>query len=64
MPSAKVLPFFTSLAASTMSFGVTKLSVPIWSSLPQRPQLESSLLAFSMAFLPTLIFIVPPQNES
>jgi hypothetical protein len=55
------LPFFTSLAALATRLGVAKFSVPIWSSLPQRPQFESFLLAAWMAFLPTLIFVFPPN---
>ena len=45
MPSANTLPRLISLPAATMSSGVMWLSVPIWSSLPQRPQLESALKA-------------------
>ena len=56
MPSAKILPRLMSLAAATTSAGVTWLSVPIWSSLPQRPQLESALKASSTACLETLMF--------
>jgi hypothetical protein len=33
------------------------LSVPLWSSLPQRPQLESFLEASAIASLPTLMFM-------
>ena len=56
MPRAKVLPRLMSPAAATTSAGVTWLSVPIWSSLPQRPQLESALKASSTAALETLMF--------
>ena len=41
MPMAKTLPLRTSFAAATISSGPTWFSVPIWSSLPQRPQFES-----------------------
>ena len=37
------------------SSGVMWLSVPIWSSLPQRPQLDSALKASSTACLDTLM---------
>src|SRR5262247_584256 len=57
MPSAKTLPERIRLAAFTMSSGVTWLSVPIWSSLPQRPQFLSFCVASAIACLPTLIFI-------
>ena len=55
IPSAKTLPRLMSLAAATTSAGVTWLSVPIWSSLPQRPQLDSALKASSTACLETAI---------
>ena len=57
MPSANTLPVRIRLAALTMSSGVTWLSVPIWSSLPQRPQFESFLEASAIACLPTLMFM-------
>src|SRR5436190_2939024 len=57
MPSANTLPVLIRLAALVMSSGVTWLSVPMWSSLPQRPQFDSFLEASSIAFLPTLISI-------
>src|SRR5215831_13666186 len=57
MPSANTLPVWMSFAAWAMSSGVTRLRVPIWSSLPQRPQFESFLDASSIAALPTLISI-------
>ena len=40
-PSEKVLPFLINLPALTMSSGDTLLRVPIWSSLPQRPQFDN-----------------------
>ena len=43
MPQSIVLPVRTILAEATSFSGVMKLSVPIWSSAPQRPQLDSSL---------------------
>src|SRR5262249_53349214 len=43
--------------ALTMSSGVTWLSVPIWSSLPQRPQFLSFCVASAIACLPTLMSI-------
>ena len=43
MPQSMILPVRTSLAEATRFSGVMKLSVPIWSSSPQRPQLLSSL---------------------
>jgi hypothetical protein len=46
-------------AARTTSCGIMWLSVPIWSSLPQRPQFLSFSVASAMAFLPTVIFIRP-----
>ena len=49
MPSANTLPVRIRLAALTMSSGVTWLSVPIWSSLPQRPQFESFFEASAIA---------------
>src|SRR4026209_2202260 len=36
-------PSFTSAIAARRVAGVTRLSVPIWSSLPQRPQLDNSV---------------------
>src|SRR5665213_1126650 len=59
MPSANTLPVRIRLAALTMSSGVTWLSVPIWSSLPQRPQLDSVFEASAIAPLPTLMFMPP-----
>src|SRR5690349_20926957 len=59
MPSANTLPERRRPAALTMSSGVTWLSVPIWSSLPQRPQFDSFLDASAMASLPTLMFMEP-----
>src|SRR5262245_1762797 len=41
--SETVTPSFTSAAACARLAGVTRLSVPSSSSLPQRPQLESSV---------------------
>ena len=43
MPQSMILPVLISLAALTSFSGVMKFSVPIWSSAPQRPQLDSSL---------------------
>ena len=57
MPSANTLPVRIRLAALTMSSGVTWLSVPIWSSLPQRPQFDSFLEASAIACFPTLMFM-------
>src|SRR5579863_10006156 len=57
MPSANTLPMRINPAARTMSAGATWLSVPIWSSLPQRPQFLSFSVASAIAFLPTLMFI-------
>src|SRR5580700_3222864 len=57
MPSANTLPVRIRLAALTMSCGVTWLSVPTWSSLPQRPQFLSFSVASAIAFLPTLMSI-------
>src|SRR4051812_47914100 len=57
MPSANTLPCLISLPASTMSCGVTWLSVPLMSSLPQRPQLESFADASLMAAALTVMFI-------
>src|SRR3954468_1572291 len=58
IPSANTLPVLIRPAALVMSSGVTWLSVPMWSSLPQRPQFDNFLEASSIAFLPTLISIV------
>src|SRR5262249_40022665 len=55
-PRAKVLPFFTSPAAFLMSSGVTKLSVPIWSSAPQRPQFFTFAAICSSVFSVTSCF--------
>src|SRR5438477_4926444 len=60
MPSAKDLPCLMSLPASTMSCGVTWLSVPLMSSLPQRPQFESFCEASLMAAALTVMFIFSP----
>src|SRR5665213_3818500 len=57
MPSANTLPVLTSLAALTICSGVMWLSVPIWASLPQRPQFDSCSEASAMAFRPTLMFM-------
>ena len=57
MPSANALPVRIRLAALTISSGVTWLSVPLWSSLPQRPQLLSFFEASAIAAVPTLIFM-------
>jgi hypothetical protein len=56
-PSENTLPLLMSLPALTTSSGVTLFSVPIWSSLPQRPQLESLFDASSIAALST--FLLP-----
>src|SRR6266511_440236 len=40
-----------------VSSGLTWLSVPIWSSLPQRPQFLSFSVASAIACLPTLMSI-------
>ena len=45
-PSAKVLPRRMRPAAATISAGATLLSVPIWSSGPQRPQFDTSAAAW------------------
>src|SRR5712692_10365631 len=57
MPSANTLPVRMRLAALTISSGLTWLSVPIWSSLPQRPQFLSFCVASAIACLPTLMSI-------
>src|SRR5215475_12590345 len=57
MPSANTLPVRIRRAALTMSSGVTWLSVPMWSSLPQRPQFLSFSVASAIACLPTLMFM-------
>ena len=57
MPSANTLPVRISDAALTMSSGLMWLSVPIWSSLPQRPQFLSFSEACAIAFLPTVMFM-------
>ena len=57
MPSAKILPVRIRPAALTISCGETWLSVPIWSPLPQRPQLLSFSEASRIACLPTLMSI-------
>src|SRR5262245_15758103 len=59
MPSANTFPVRIRPAALTMSSGRTWLSVPIWSSLPQRPQFDSFLDASAMALRPTLMSIDP-----
>src|SRR3954452_2041083 len=59
MPSANTLPVRIRLAALTMSSGRMWLSVPIWSSLPQRPQFLSLSVASPIACFPTLMSIVP-----
>src|SRR5579862_9155461 len=40
-------PSLTSAAACLRLAGVMRLTAPIWSSLPQRPQLESSVIHWS-----------------
>src|SRR5262249_29837649 len=57
MPSANTLPVRMRRAALTISSGLTWLSVPIWSSLPQRPQFLSFCVASAIACLPTLMFM-------
>src|SRR5262245_8699429 len=57
MPSANTLPVRIRPAALMMSSGRTWLSVPIWSSLPQRPQFLSFSVAAAIACLPTLMSI-------
>src|SRR6516225_11178006 len=57
MPSANTLPVRIRRAALTISSGLTWLSVPIWSSLPQRPQFLSFCVASAIACLPTLMFM-------
>src|SRR5262249_469567 len=57
MPSANTLPVRMRRAALTISSGLTWLSVPIWSSLPQRPQFLSFCVASATACLPTLMFM-------
>src|SRR5713101_7981711 len=57
MPSANTLPVRIRRAALTISSGLTWLSVPIWSSLPQRPQFLSFCVASAIACLPTLMSI-------
>ena len=59
MPSANTLPRRMREAARTMSAGCTWLSVPIWSSAPQRPQFLSLSVASRIACFPTVRFIVP-----
>src|SRR6185437_3759546 len=61
IPRANTLPLRISLAAFTMSSGVTWFSVPLWSSLPQRPQFDSFFEASAMAALLTLMFIALPS---
>src|SRR5262252_10760428 len=57
MPSANTLPARIRRAALTISSGVTWLSVPMWSSLPQRPQFLSFSVASAIACLLTLMFM-------
>src|SRR5579863_10339851 len=40
-------PSLTSAAACLRLAGVIRLTAPIWSSLPQRPQFESSVIHWS-----------------
>src|SRR3954466_4439566 len=55
--SEKILPRLISRPASITSCGVTLFSVPIWSSLPQRPQFDSFFAASSIAARSTFIGI-------
>ena len=50
------LPFLTSCAAATMFSGVVKLSVPISSLGPQRPQFLQRLAAFCTSLRVSLRF--------
>src|SRR5436305_12071319 len=53
--SENILPRLISRPASITSCGVTLFSVPIWSSLPQRPQFDSFFAASSIAARSTFI---------
>src|SRR5262249_24918010 len=64
MPSANTFPVRMRLAALTMSSGWTWLSVPTWSSLPQRPQFLSFSGASAIALRPTLMSIVVSRLPS
>src|SRR3954447_19100314 len=55
--SEKILPRLISRPASITSCGVTLFNVPIWSSLPQRPQFDSFFAASSIAARSTFIRI-------
>src|SRR3954471_3978338 len=59
--SEKILPRLIRRPASITSCGVTLFSVPIWSSLPQRPQFDSFLAASSIAARST--FMVFPHSS-
>jgi len=54
---AKTAPRFTSPAAATTSSGRMWLSVPIWSSPPQRPQFFRASAAAKIAGKPSLMSI-------
>src|SRR4051794_25012746 len=60
--SEKILPRLIRRPASITSWGVTLFSVPIWSSLPQRPQFDSFFAASSIAALST--FMGVPHSSS
>src|SRR2546423_1700836 len=60
--SENTLPRLISLPASITSCGVTLFKVPIWSSLPQRPQFESFFEASSIAALST--FMRHPRSST
>src|SRR5215475_7550249 len=64
IPSANTFPVLIRLAALTMSSGWTWLSVPTWSSLPQRPQFLSFSDASAIALRPTLMSIVVSRLPS
>src|ERR1043166_411160 len=63
--SEKILPRLISRPASITSCAVTLFSVPIWSSLPQRPQFDSFFAASSIAARSTfMVFLIPVSFSS
>ena len=57
-------PSFTSAAACARFAGVTRLSVPSSSSLPQRPQLESSVCQRSYSALSRVVETMAAERAS
>src|SRR6185369_7860050 len=57
--SETVMPCLASVAACFTLAGVIRLTVPRWSSLPQRPQLESWVIQRSKSALVALCEVCP-----